>query len=320
MFVNHSKSLKLAVLKAYYTPQFSKRQIREIFGVSLQSIYRWVKQFPNLDRKTYCRKKQLKLNEELQKYIARRITLKKVWKMNKLLKTIKRKFNCWISRSSIYKCLKKHKITHKRISYRTKKTDETKLQVFKEKLNTINKKNIISLDECSFDSHIHPLYGWSKKGEKCLYINKSQKGRTRFSLLMAISNKRIIGWKLIPNSYNKLRFIEFLESELIPNISHLSKPVILMDNVAFHHSKEVKKVLTENLIDIIYNPPYHPESNPIELVFAKLKNTIRKDPPSTPYQLIKRLIKIIYTNLETKFFGNIYQSVFGNFLKSKIPS
>jgi hypothetical protein len=115
---------------------------------------------------------------------------------------------------------------------------------------------IISLDESSFDTHMTQLYGWSKRGEKCIFYPKhSRRGRKRFSLMMATSNSRVVAWELLPLD------------------------TLLMDNVAFHHSKEVKQLLDEHHMHIIYNPPYYPDTNPVEMVFSMLKADARVQQP-----------------------------------------
>ena len=48
-----------------------------------------------------------------------------------------------------------------------------------------------------------------------------------------------------------------------------------MDNLSVHKTKEVKEVLEEHGIEVIYTPPYSPECNAIEEGISKVKNEIR---------------------------------------------
>ena len=77
VYIEHSDSLKLAVVRAYHTPNFTKRQIVSIFGVSSASIYRWVKQAPNFDRTTYFRTTPSKMTLEIKDYIYKRVLKEK---------------------------------------------------------------------------------------------------------------------------------------------------------------------------------------------------------------------------------------------------
>jgi transposase len=44
-----------------------------------------------------------------------------------------------------------------------------------------------------------------------------------------------------------------------------------LDNVAFHHSKDVAAFASANNIDLLFVPPYSPWFNPIELCFSIIK-------------------------------------------------
>ena len=52
--------------------------------------------------------------------------------------------------------------------------------------------------------------------------------------------------------------------------------IILIDNVRFHHSKEIKSYAKTKNWDLLYIPPYSPWFNPIENIFSMVKNKYRK--------------------------------------------
>jgi transposase len=49
------------------------------------------------------------------------------------------------------------------------------------------------------------------------------------------------------------------------------KPVLVMDNASFHFSEKIDRMCSEAGVKIIYLPPYSPRLNPIEELFAELK-------------------------------------------------
>jgi transposase len=50
---------------------------------------------------------------------------------------------------------------------------------------------------------------------------------------------------------------------------------VLMDNISFHHSKEIKELAKQHKMKLLYPPPYSPDFNPIELAFSQLKRIFR---------------------------------------------
>ena len=135
--------------------------------------------------------------------------------------------------------------------------------------------NIISIDESSIDSHIGNDKGWSKFGSKVTKIKNFP--RVRYSLVLAICNKKVIHYEIIKNSVNGEIFLNFiknlLKKLLIDNTYH-----IILDNAKIHHyGKLLKYINKQRNIEIIYNIPYTPETNPIEHVFSDIKKYIRNE-------------------------------------------
>lgn len=62
-----------------------------------------------------------------------------------------------------------------------------------------------------------------------------------------------------------------------------------MDNARIHHSKIYMKYMENSKHKILFNVPYCPEYNPIEMVFSKLKSIIRRKDNSTIVRLIKNI-------------------------------
>lgn len=66
-----------------------------------------------------------------------------------------------------------------------------------------------------------------------------------------------------------------------------------MDNLSAHKNKQVKELIEATGARIVYLPPYSPDFNPIEAVWAKAKQLIRKYAPTT----VEQLRRAIYRSL-----------------------
>ena len=96
--------------------------------------------------------------------------------------------------------------------------------------------------------------------------------RIRYTVISAISNKKIILNKIIKGAANGQIFLDFI-IELLQLIG--PNKSILLDNARIHHSLLLKAYMENNSNKIIYNVPYSPEYNPIEKVLLKIKSKLK---------------------------------------------
>ena len=111
--------------------------------------------------------------------------------------------------------------------------------------------------------------------------------RERFSVVSSITNKKVIYTQLVKGSIRKEQFIDFMK-ETIKRTNNSSS--YLMDNATIHKSKELRQLIDDNKRKIIYNVPYSPENNPIEMVFSKVKLLVKKKRTNDIVHNLKRNI------------------------------
>ena len=69
-------------------------------------------------------------------------------------------------------------------------------------------------------------------------------------------------------------FRAFVDQELVPNLR--PGDLVVMDNLSAHKSPGVREAIRKAGAEVLFTPPYSPEFNPIEKVWAKLKDIVRK--------------------------------------------
>src|SRR4051794_36199392 len=69
-------------------------------------------------------------------------------------------------------------------------------------------------------------------------------------------------------------FKAYVEQFLAPTLS--PGDVVVMDNLPSHKVKGIREAITAAGAELRYLPPYSPDLNPIEQLFAKLKALLRK--------------------------------------------
>ena len=207
-----------------------------------------------------------------------------------------------ISKPSICKLLKKNNITHKRYKTRIIAKDinliEADRKIIANSFTDEEYLNMIAIDEMPIRIEDYTNYGYSLKGIEIKKVAKHKNTKKRLTLLKAISNNSIIGYKILDTSVNTEVYLNFLKE--IKN--SITGKTILHDNVRFHHSKLVKTYCNENNIGIQYTAPYTPEFNPIETVFSQIKTKYR----TLTHENIKNDIITSINSLSPNNFINNY--------------
>lgn len=70
------------------------------------------------------------------------------------------------------------------------------------------------------------------------------------------------------------KFPTYLKDVLIPTLR--PGDIVVMDNLRTHHIQAVSELLHGAGADVLYLPPYSPDLNPIEKLWAKMKAILRK--------------------------------------------
>lgn len=94
------------------------------------------------------------------------------------------------------------------------------------------------------------------------------------TFLAALRHDRIDAPVVIDGPINGQSFLAYVEQFLIPTL----KPgdIVILDNLGSHKGEAVRKAIRAAGARLLFLPPYSPDLNPIEQVFAKLKTLLRK--------------------------------------------
>ena len=69
--------------------------------------------------------------------------------------------------------------------------------------------------------------------------------------------------------------------------------IVVMDNLGSHKGRAVRRAIRAAGARLFFLPPYSPDLNPIEQVFAKLKTLLRKAKERTSEATWRRIGKIL---------------------------
>jgi transposase len=130
------------------------------------------------------------------------------------------------------------------------------------------------------------LRGRCPKGRRLLA--KAPFGRWRtLTFLAALRSNRIDAPCVVDGPINGTSFLAYVEQVLAPTLT--PGDIVIMDNLGSHKGKAVRKAIRAVGAKLFFLPPYSPDLNPIEQVFAKLKTLLRKAGERTVEDTWKRI-------------------------------
>ena len=106
-------------------------------------------------------------------------------------------------------------------------------------------------------------------------VAKVPHGRWRtLTFLAALRCDRIDAPCVIDGPINGESFLAYVEQVLVPAL----KPgdIVIIDNLGSHKGKAVRQAIRAAGAKLFFLPPYSPDLNRIEQLFAKLKTLLRK--------------------------------------------
>ena len=132
---------------------------------------------------------------------------------------------------------------------------------------------LIFIDETWAKTNMTRLRGWSPRGSKLLAKVPHGHWRT-LTFLAALRVDRIDAPCVIDGPINGESFRAYVEQVVLPTLR--PGDIVVIDNLGSHKGKAVRQAIRAAGAKLVFLPPYSPDLNPIEQVFAKLKTLLRK--------------------------------------------
>ncbi|MGA8949168.1 MAG: IS630 family transposase [Xanthobacteraceae bacterium] len=137
----------------------------------------------------------------------------------------------------------------------------------------LDPSRLVFIDGTWAKTNMTRSHGRAPRGQRL--VAKAPHGRWRtLTFLAALRRDRIEAPCVIDGPINGESFLAYVEQLLIPAL----KPgdIVIIDNLGSHKGKAVRRAIRAAGAKLFFLPPYSPDLNPIEQVFAKLKTLLRK--------------------------------------------
>ena len=320
--------LKLKAVN-YYNKINNYVKVCEVFECSERSLKRWVERYDknkNVNRKTR-KLGSYKLEKQHIQFIKETLRKHSDIQMNFLQELLKSKFpKLDISRQYLSDIIRDNNITRKRATFKhfpktyrgNIRNEQQELKEFFDVINKFKLEDIISIDETSVSTSLTHNYCRAFLGDRCVKKTTNNEVFKKYSLVVAINNKKCIASELYQNgAVNSERFNDFLKKIC----SKVRGKLFVLDNGQIHKKESTKQIIKESGNYLLYTCPYHPRLNSIEQFFNQMKHYIKLDKPNTftaLYGSVKTSIdKIKEENYENYFIYAYNKDYYKNKLNNK---
>ena len=191
-------------------------------------------------------------------------------------------FNEWDIEASvptIHRCVKRLDLTRKKNERINPDSDPVLRALWLSKIaSRYSAKQLVVVDESAASERTRDRqWGWSPRGVVCRVLQDSSRSN-RWSILPAIGINGYLEYEIFHRLFTLERFENFIY-KLLSKMNRFPLPrlVLVMDNVASHHSPYVRAMCEQARVILEYIPPYSPDLSPIEESFSALKAWMRKN-------------------------------------------
>jgi transposase len=132
---------------------------------------------------------------------------------------------------------------------------------------------LVFIDETGTSTNMTRLRGRARRGARL--VGRVPHGHWKITTFVAgLRCDAVTAPFVIDRPMNGPIFRTYLERCLIPTLT--PGDIVIMDNLSSHKVAGVREAIEAAGAKLVYLPPYSPDLNPIEQLFAKLKALLRK--------------------------------------------
>src|SRR3979490_1737009 len=137
----------------------------------------------------------------------------------------------------------------------------------------IDASRLVFIDETWIKTNMAPLRGWGPSGQRLEASAPFGPWKT-MTFIAALRHDRISAPWGIDGPINGELFTLYVEKVLAPTLA--KGEVVSLDNLGSHKGKPARDAIRAKGAHLLFLPPYSPDLNPIEQVFAQTPDPSRR--------------------------------------------
>ena len=254
-----------------------------------------------------------KITKEQVKYAIKKLKENEQITMFELAKLVKKKYKDFnITPRQLRNIIRDNNLTRKRtrhkhfpkIRYGKPIEKQKELDKFYKEVDKFKLNKIISLDETSIQPAMIMEYSRCQLGKRCILKTNDSYFFRKFTLLVAISNSKCIGWILYKKGgMTKERLVDFLKMFVF---NKYKNHLIIFDNAGSHRNMYVKDAITNSGNKYLFTVPYTPKTNPIENYFNQIKHYLKLNKKVLKFNDLEKEVKKAIKNVKKENYKNYF--------------
>jgi transposase len=150
----------------------------------------------------------------------------------------------------------------------------------------IDPARLVFIDETWTKTNMARTHGWWRRGAPLKAYVPHGHWQT-MTVLAALRSDRITAPCVFDGPINGESFKAYIAQVLVPTLK--AGDIVIMDNLGSHKGGIIRGLIRAAGARLFFLPPYSPDLNPIEQVFAKLKTLLRKAEERTIDGVLQRI-------------------------------
>jgi transposase len=203
-------------------------------------------------------------------------------------------FRC--SLKTLWYALDRLGLTRKKKSLHADQRDRPDVQAkrdeFRRDIGTIAPKRLVFVDETGVNTAMTPAYGRAPRGERV--VDSAPASWTTFTVIAALGLDGVHAPMVLPGSTDTAVFQAYVEQVLVPELH--KGDVVVFDNLKPHLAAAVAKSIEGVGARVLLLPPYSPDYTPIEEMFSKVKQGLRRAEARTKtrlYDAVGQVLRLV---------------------------
>ena len=183
-------------------------------------------------------------------------------------------FRC--SLTTLWRALRRQRLTSKKKSLHASQRDRPevpkKRRSFRREVGEIEPKHLVFVDETGVTTAMTPAYAWAPCGERA--VDSAPATWETVTRIAALGRDGVCAPLAFPGATDTTAFQTDVDQVLVPALH--GGDVVVLDNIKPHLAPGVAASIARAGARVLPLPPYSPDSTPIEEMFSKVKQLLRR--------------------------------------------